>query len=158
MHLLDSGTGRAEGIELSSYVRRAESAQVKPLTRPGPLQAGQRPGGGAARLGLAQRRDEQQRRVRGPIGEVAQHEQGRLVCPMDVVHDNHEWSPRHLGQNRARDGVDRPEAVLRRLDVTHRWLDRPQTPQHLAPRPERRRPVGVRAPSPHQALASGEPG
>ena len=88
VHLGDGGTGRAEGVELSADVRRAEPAQVQPLTRRGPLQAGQRPGRGCARLGLPQRGDEQQRRARGPVGEVAQHEQRRLVCPVDVVEHN----------------------------------------------------------------------
>jgi hypothetical protein len=74
VHLIGGDTSRAEGVELSADVHRAEPAQVKLLARRRPFQTSQRSGGGGARLGLAQRHYEQQRRVRGSVGEVAQHE------------------------------------------------------------------------------------
>jgi hypothetical protein len=79
---------------------------------------------------------------------VAQHEQRRLVGPVDVVEDDQQGLRTGGLDDRARDSVDDPEPVLRRCGVGRRNLGGVQCTEHLAPRPERRRTLGVDAAPP----------
>ena len=127
----------------------SEPAQLKPLDVRSTVQVGQRRGQRAVRVRVAQRGHQQQRRVRSAVGEVAQHEQGRLVGPVDVVEHHQQRPPAGGGQDRGCGGGDGAEAIVRRLGVGRRWTSvAPSACSTSPPRPEGRSALGVDAAPP----------
>jgi hypothetical protein len=144
-------------------------------------------------LGVAGVDDDEQSLVGQGPGDVVEQQQRGLVGPVGIVEDDQQGRLQaHLAEQ-PRHGVELTESILRRVTAGQRWRSRDhvggdagqlgaevvfagealqvdaasEPPQHLAPRPERRRPgrLGGRPPRPqhtaplrHPEQLLGQPG
>ena len=107
---------------------------------------------------MAERGQDDQSSPGDLVSEVAEHEERRLVGPMDVVEDHDQSGPLGRAAHRCGHVLEHAEPVLRRLHVAGQDGAGVESegPEHLPPRPERRRPLRLHAASPHHRRPAGQ--
>ncbi|HEX2041732.1 MAG TPA: hypothetical protein VHF24_03770 [Acidimicrobiales bacterium] len=162
---LEHGAGVGGGADprrpgqLLAHLGQVEPSEVQALDRRRPQEVGEHPPEGARRFPVAESGEHEQPGAGKVVTQVAQDEERRLVGPVHVV-ENHDQTAPGAGGSVHRVGhlLDDAEPVLGRLDgAPEREVGvGPERAEHLAPRPERRCPLGLDRPSPRHRDAGGE--
>lgn len=122
-----------------------ESPQVKAFGRGGAQQLGQKPGEDG--LSAAEGGEHEHAKPAELVGEVAQYEKGRLVCPVDVVKDDDQPTFAGCTTQCLADLIEQLEPILGSSGEHSVGIQR-QRAEYLSPGPVRRRSLGLGAPPP----------